>query len=323
MGRRDSVVVCLGAAAMDMIFSVDSFPTADEMVFAKGEPGFFAGGSTANIAAGIGRLGYQSKFVGRVGNDDNGRRLRRAFEVDGVDARWLAEIEGGRTAQTIIAVDQNGDRIIYSLGGEAILQEPDEFDDAAMDGAQILYMGEVLPEVAGRAIEVARSRKATVIYGPGGGISWIDNATLRQLLCSCDYVLLSRGELGEVSSCASHAEGARRLIEWGVPNVVVTLGPDGSECYSRADGGCCNDSDASDYQVYRAEAFDIPEVVDTTGAGDSFASGFTTGLLEGMDLADCLMRGNACAALAIQKAGAREAMPTRRELEAFLQHAGR
>jgi sugar/nucleoside kinase (ribokinase family) len=323
MDRTDHAVVCLGAAAMDMMFTVDKLPKADEMVFALGEPGFFAGGSTANIAAGIGRLGYASRFVGRVGKDDNGQRLRRAFEVDGVDVRWLAEIEGGRTAQTIIAVDRTGDRVIYSLGGEAILQEPDEFDDAAMADAQVLYLGEVLPHVAERAIRVARSCGATVVYGPGGGISWMDGPTLGRLIRSCDYVLLSRGEIGAVTSCSSHSEGAERLLESGVRNVVVTLGSDGSECHSRGGNGNGVPDGQGDRRVFRAEAFCVPEARDTTGAGDSFASGFITGLLEGIDLAECLVRGNACAALAIQKIGAREAMPTGRELEEFLQNVGR
>lgn len=112
----DGVVVCLGACAVDMMFTVDRLPQPDEMVFAVGEVGFFPGGSTANIAAGTGRLGYPARFVGRTGDDENGRRLRQAFESDGVDTKWLSEIRGGRTAQTIIAVDRAGERVIYSLG---------------------------------------------------------------------------------------------------------------------------------------------------------------------------------------------------------------
>ncbi len=363
MDGSDDIVVCLGACAMDMIFTVARLPDADEMVFAEGEVGSFAGGSTANIAAGIGRLGYRSRFVGRVGSDDNGRRLRRAFEADGVAVRWLREIERGRTAQTMIAVDRTGQRVIYSLGGEAILQEPDEFPNEAMENAKVLYIGEVLPDVAIRAIQVAKTHGAIVIYGPGGGISWMDNATLNSLIKLCDYVVLSRGELGAVTSCSSHTEGARRLLESGVGNVVVTLGSEGSECHSRVrDSSRCGDHDGCDYcnndgnydrnndrnedrnddrhddsnddgndvaggygdcrhRVFRAEAFNVPDVIDTTGAGDSFASGFITGLLKGMDIAECLVRGNACAALAIQKVGAREAMPTKEALEEFLRNA--
>ena len=73
-------------------------------------------------------------------------------------------IKGGRTAQTIIAVDRAGERVIYSLGGEAILQEPHEFTGAIMENAKILYIGEVLPDVALEAIRVARTHGAIVIY---------------------------------------------------------------------------------------------------------------------------------------------------------------
>ncbi len=311
--RVDGVVVCLGACAMDMMFTVDRLPEPDEMVFAEGEVGFFPGGSTANIAAGIGRLGYPSRFVGRTGDDENGRRLRQAFESDRVDVRWLSEIKGGRTAQTIIAVDRTGQRVIYSLGGEAILQKPCEFPDEAMENAKVLYIGEVLPDVAFEAIRVARRHGAVVIYGPGGGISWMDKATLTGLIKLCDYVVLSRGELSSVTSCRSHTEGASRLLECGVGNVVVTLGSEGSECHSPGRDSCR-------HKVFRARAFNVPDVIDTTGAGDSFASGFITGLLEGMDMAKCLVRGNACAALAIRKVGAREAMPTGEELKESLKN---
>jgi len=73
-------------------------------------------------------------------------------------------------------------------------------------------------------------------------------------------------------------------------------------------------------RVSHAPAFHVPDVADTTGAGDSFASGFITGLLEGMEMGKCLVRGNACAALAIRKVGAREAMPTGEELKEFLRN---
>ncbi len=62
-----------------------------------------------------------------------------------------------------------------------------------MEGAKILYIGEVLPDVALEAIRVARRNDAIVIYGPGGGISWMDKSTLTGLIKLCDYVVLSRG----------------------------------------------------------------------------------------------------------------------------------
>ncbi|MEA4884727.1 MAG: carbohydrate kinase family protein [Clostridia bacterium] len=300
-------VVCLGAAAMDLIFQVDRFPLADEMVFASGEPGLFPGGSTANIAAGLARLGVRARFVGKVGPDANGDALRAAFEHDGVDTKWLMTEADGRTAQTIIVVDHSGNRIIYSLGGTALLETPDELDSAIMDGVGLLYVGEAFPAVAQRAISQARSCGAIVAYGPGGATSWIEPDVLLDLLGKADYVLVSRGELRAITSFEKPRDGAICLLNQGARNVVVTLGSAGSECY----GG------EAPHDPWRVDAFRV-QPVDTTGAGDSFAAGFAAGLIEGRLVQECLVRGNAMAAIAISRVGAREALPTRKELDAFL-----
>lgn len=312
-GGSGKCVVCLGACAMDMIIRVPRLPAADEMVFAEGEPGLFAGGSTANIAVGIARIGAGSRFVGKVGDDANGRALREAFEKDGVDVGWLVADSAGRTAQTVIAVDPSGSRVIYSLGGTALLESPKEFTSDILDGAAALYVGEAFPEVARRAMQEARSVGAQVVYGPGGAASWMGTENLAELMGLADSVLMSRAELRAVTGCDEPDAGARLLLERGVPGVVATLGEQGSACYSRRPEHIADLSWAPSFSV---------DVVDTTGAGDAFASGFISSLVEGRPTAECLRRGNACAAMAIGRIGAREALPTREELEMFLAARG-
>lgn len=314
---------------MDMIIRVPRLPAADEMVFAEGEPGLFPGGSTANIAAGIARIGAGSRFVGRVGDDYNGRALREAFEKGGVDVRWLMVDPAGRTAQTVIAVDPSGSRVIYSLGGTALLETADEFTGDILDGAAALYVGEAFFDVACRAMQQARSAGAQVVYGPGGAASWIGMENLAELMRLADFVLVSRAELRAMTGCDQPDAGARLLLERGVPNVVATLGEQGAACYSwrrgqgadaGADPGADPGRDLSGGAMW-APAFDA-DVVDTTGAGDAFASGFISSLVEGRPIAECLTRGNACAAMAIGRMGAREALPTQEELEMFLAARG-
>jgi sugar/nucleoside kinase (ribokinase family) len=326
-GGNGKCVVCLGACAMDMIIRVPRFPAADEMVFADGEPGLFAGGSTANIAVGIARVGAGSRFVGKVGDDANGHALREAFEQDRVDTRWLTVDPAGRTAQTIIAVDPSGSRVIYSLGGTALLEAADEFTGDILGGASVLYVGEAFFDVARRAMQEARSKGAQVVYGPGGTASWIGMENLAELMRLADFVLMSRSELRGTTGCDEPEVAARLLLERGVPSVVATLGEQGAACYGRrsrqiadasvgAGAGVDAHADA-DFETVWAPSFNV-DVVDTTGAGDAFASGFISSLVEGRPMAECLTRGNACAAMAIGRVGAREALPTQRELEVFL-----
>ncbi len=318
---RDKRIACLGACAMDLIIRVPRLPEADEMVFAQGEPGLFPGGSTANIATGISRIGVGSRFVGKVGADQNGRALREAFEKDGVDVRWLMVDPAGRTAQTVIAVDPSGSRVIYSLGGTALLETADEFTRDILDGAAALYVGEALPLVAQKAMHVARRTGAHVVYGPGGAASWIGMENLAELMRLADFVLMSRSELRGMTGRDEPEAGARLLVERGVPAVVATLGEHGAACYTHRPGQGANAGDAlgpdSSGGAIWAPAFDV-DAVDTTGAGDAFASGFISSLVEGKPIAECLTRGNACAAIAIGQVGAREALPSREELEAFL-----
>jgi sugar/nucleoside kinase (ribokinase family) len=318
-GGSGKCVVCLGACAMDLIIRVPRLPEADEMVFAEGEPGLFAGGSTANIAVGIARIGAGSRFVGKVGDDANGRALREAFEQDGVDTRWLTVDPAGRTAQTIIAVDPSGSRVIYSLGGTALLELADEFTGDILGGASALYVGEALPDVARRAMQEARSMGAQVVYGPGGAASWIGMENLAELMRQADFVLMSRSELRGMTRCDEPEVAVRLLLERGVPSVVATLGEQGAVCYGRRPRQIA-DADTTMAAAW-APSFNV-DVVDTTGAGDAFASGFISSLVEGRSIAECLTRGNACAAMAIGRVGAREALPTQEELEMFLAARG-
>jgi ribokinase len=333
-------VVCLGACAVDLVIKVPHLPAPDEMVFAEAPPQALPGGSTANIATGLARLGHPCRFVGKVGDDDNGRLLSDAFLRDGVDARHLVADSGGRTAQTIIAVDAAGSRTIISLGGTALLERPEEFVPDMLCGAAMLYVGEAFPSVAAHAIKMARSLGATIVFGPGGGLSWIEPDELRRLMGAADYVLLSRHELEAAAQALSGQSGpdcaecprtaaataARAILAAGAKHVVATLGELGSALYSGnlriAGSGIGPEENATPAPgaVY-AKRFDV-QVLDTTGAGDAFAAGFLSGLLMGLPPPRCLVRGNACAALAIGKVGAREAMPTLRQLEAFLQARG-
>jgi len=298
---------------MDLIIRVPRLPEADEMVFADGEPGMFPGGSTANIAAGIARIGVASRFVGKVGDDGNGRALREAFVKDGVDVRWLVADPAGRTAQTVIAVDPSGSRVIYSLGGTALLESADEFAADILGGAAALYVGEAFFDVARRAMQEARNLGAQVVYGPGGMASWIGMENLAELMRLADFVLASRAELRAMTGRDEPDAGAQLLLEWGVPGVVATLGEQGAACCSRRPGQNAGPAWAPSFSA---------DVVDTTGAGDAFASGFISSLVEGQPTAECLRRGNACAAMAIGRVGAREALPTREELEMFLAARG-
>jgi len=308
-------VVALGAAAIDMMIKVDRLPEPDEMVFAEDGPRFLPGGSTANIAVGLARLGVSSRFVGKVGPDDNGQRLLEAFRQDDVDTSFVLVDDQGRTAETIIAVDRHGARVIFSLGGTAILEKPDEFRAEALAGAQVLYVGEAIPSVGVRAMRAARDVGALVVYGPGGAFSGLGMGTLGEMIALADYLVLSRGEARLLTGKDDLDAAVGSLMAEGARRVVVTQGDRGASLFERETG-----APSATMAIARRhrDALKVP-VVDTTGAGDAFTAGFIRGLVSGLDKDRCLALGNACGALAVSKVGAREAMPTWDEVSPYIE----
>ncbi|MDI7248132.1 MAG: carbohydrate kinase family protein [Bacillota bacterium] len=312
-------VVTLGAAAVDMVFKVDRLPRPDEMVFAEDGPYLLPGGSTANIAVGLARLGVPSRFVGKMGSDDNGRRLLDAFRQDRVDTSFVLVDETGRTAETVIAVDREGGRVIFSLGGTAILEEPGEFNAGALAGAQALYVGEALPCVGARAMAAAKDLGAVVVYGPGGAFSGLGTGVLSEMIALADYLVLSRGEARMLTRQDDLNAAVECLVAAGAHRIVVTQGDRGADLFETRTQAASGPMTVSKRHRDAMGA----TVVDTTGAGDAFTAGFIRGIITGEDADGCLALGNACGALAVSRVGAREAMPTWDEVRAYIEASGR
>ena len=122
--------ITMGAAAVDTIVKVPHLPKADEIVYPisiEQHPG----GSTANIAVGLSRLGECVSFFGKAGDDANGKVILDSFHADGVETAYLKIEAGNASGGAFIAVDEDGERVIYSLGGNTLYERWDEIDTAA------------------------------------------------------------------------------------------------------------------------------------------------------------------------------------------------
>ena len=295
--------ITMGASAMDTILKVPHLPKADEIVFPISIDQF-PGGSTANIAAGLGRLGEEVVFFGKAGDDEAGRIIKESFHDDGVNTDHLAIVPGNRSGGAFIAVDTEGERVIYSLGGNTLYESWDQIDTKAFEGLNGLYIGETFAEVGAEAAKLAHEKGAVVFFGPGGIMCGYGMEYLAPILAETDYLLVNLPEAKTLSGCEEKESAIKTLLSAGVKNLVLTEGRKGSGCYS--ENSFCT-----------AESFSV-EAVDTTGAGDSFTAGFLSAKLRGMETADCLCFGAACAAQTVQKVGARSALPTRAVVEDFL-----
>jgi ribokinase len=292
--------ITMGAAAVDTIVKVPHLPKADEIVYPLSIEQY-PGGSTANIAVGLSRLGETVSFFGKAGDDANGKVIVDSFHTDGVDTANLKIEAGNASGGAFIAVDEEGERVIYSLGGNTLYERWDEIDPASFEGVQGLYIGETFDEVGVEAAKLAHKHGATVFFGPGGIMCSYGLEYLGVVLEHTDYLLVNLPEAKMLSGCDTKEAAIETLLNAGAKNLILTEGKHGSGCYSKEGS-------------LTAPAFPV-KAVDTTGAGDTFTAGLLHGFSEGMAIEEALRFAAACAAEAVQHVGARSSMPTAAQME--------
>ena len=301
-------VVLIGAIAVDFIAKVDHIPRADEIVFVKDlkiEPG----GSTANIAVALSRLGVKCGFIGKIGNDMYGRFLIESLKREGVDTSRIIMAEDGPSARTFIAVSEQGEKVVFALGGRALIESIDEIDLAYLGKSRIMYIGEVPPNIGKKIIEHAKAHGVKVIYGPGV-MSNMGLDYLREIISQSDIVVLSKIEFVKLlSEQVNIVDGMRKLSNLGPEVIILTLGEEGAQAYVKKTN-----------KIVFKSAFKV-KPIDTTGAGDAFTAGIIFSLLKNLSWEDSLTVGNAVATLKIQRQGPRNS-PYLREVIDFLMTHG-
>ncbi|MEQ9714680.1 MAG: carbohydrate kinase family protein [Candidatus Asgardarchaeia archaeon] len=300
-------VVVIGAAAVDLIAKVKRFPKPDEIVpvdaFDK-----YPGGSLANIAVGLARLGVDTGFVGKVGNDENGKLLLEEFKKENVDVSRVI-ISEGYSAATFIAVNEEGERIIFALGGKALLEKPEELPMDYILDSKLLVVGEIFPHVARALIMGLKDKKIKIVYSPGGVMISLGFDFVKDMIANCDVLILSEKELISLVGTGKDFDvAADFLLNMGAKKIIITRGPLGSIMFTRE-------------KKYIASAYKVTPV-DTTGAGDAYTAGLVLGILREYDDEKTLGYATACAAIAITKIGARTALPRLDEVIDFIKEKG-
>jgi len=305
-------VLCVGQLAADIL--VRPVDRVDFGVDTKRVEGIDIrnGGDCLNAALGLRRLGASVGFAGLVGDDQLGDYLRGVITAAGIDARGLRRTSEARTCACLVLINGNGERTFFYYGGSNDLFGPDMIDPVLVDEAGIVHVGGtyLLPrfdgEGAARLFAAARSRgKPTSM-----DVTWDTTGRWMSVVEPClphlSFFMPSIAEAKHLAGTDDPDGIARCFLDRGVETAVIKLGADG--CWVRHRGD---------------EGFHVPsfptEVVDTTGAGDSFVAGFLTGVLRGWKLPQCAAFACAVAALNIRKVGATAGIPTFDEARAFME----
>lgn len=301
-GHRDALdVVVIGTPAIDLVAKVRALPGPDGLAAAE-TYGSYPGGAGANVAVGVARLGGRVGFLGTVGDDEYGRLLLSAFEDEGIDTRGVRIAKGKGSPSCFIAVGSRGERMIFALGGTALLEEADQLEVSLLRGIRALYVTDVPTRVAAAAIDAAREEGGFVFLSPGGLLTSGGLEHMRELLGKADAVVISQAEASCLYDNATPEQAARSLSAGGPDVVVMTLGAQGALVLR-------------ENRIVKVEAFEVLEALDTTGAGDAFAAGLIAGFIEGLDWRQAARLGCAVAAIKIRHLGARSGLPTRPQVD--------
>ena len=264
------------------------------------------GGSAANAAVAIARLGGMVEFWSRVGADATGERILASLEAEGVDTSFILVHEGSRSSELAVIVDRSGERLIVSERDHAM-----PGDTAWLPLTHIAQAAVVMSDLRwyeATAASFCKARelgvKTLLDIDIGGGTE------IAKYLVLTDYAIFSAPALAAFIPEGTDHDRLGRIFEFGVQHAGVTRGSSGYVWHSR--------SGANGHQP----AFSV-DVIDLTGAGDAFHGTFAWGLSEGYDDATCALFASAAAALKCRKLGARQALPNRAELGVFLTSADR
>lgn len=300
--------------AMAMFVAGDTGPLSEVAHFSKR-----AAGAELNVATGLARLGFKVGWMSRVGADSFGQFVRGVLAQEGIDAQCVQTDPRHPTGFQLKSKNDDGsDPTVeyFRRGSAASHLSVDDFRRDYVLGARHLHLSGVAPAISATSRELAfmlasqmRAAGRTITFDPNlRPTLWGSEAemvqTLNALAGFADWVLPGVNEGRILTGSDDPAAIARFYLERGARGVIVKLGAQGAY-FATQDG-------AGGHVV----AQPVANVVDTVGAGDGFAVGVVSALLEGRTLHDAVARGNRIGALAVQVIGDSEGLPTRAQLEA-------
>lgn len=296
-------VTGLGTAVVDYVGLVDHYPAPDTQVemqtFIK-QPG----GNVATALVSLARLGVETRFLGKFGDDELASLVKSQLESHGVDLSRSHTVAGGSMGFAFIVVETGtGKRtILWTNDGKAHLSES-EIDENTIAQSTCLHLDHYSMEAAITAARLAKKHHTPVVLDAESLPARIDDLIpLVDVLIVCAN--FARAYTGETDD---EIALDKLMRDSNAHTVVITDGANGSYCRNQT-------------QRHRQYAFEVTPI-DTTGCGDVFHGAFIYGMLNQWPLARQAEFASAAAALNTRGLGGQTAIPDLAEVEQFLKQA--
>ncbi len=297
-----SKVVVIGSLNMDLIVRAQRRPATGETVMGS-DFQVLPGGKGLNQAVAAARLGAETHMVGRVGDDDFGRRLRAFIAAERIDDAHVHTSPGVATGVAVITLVDGDNTIVVASGANMQVTSGDIAALPVARGDICVGQFEVPLATTEAAFRQARAAGTRTLLNaapaqalPPSLLEVVDILIVNEH----ELAILSGSTITEASTDTDVADAARRLVD-GRRSVVATLGARGALAVD----------DAGVHPVAGRKV----SVVDTTGAGDCFVGALAATLAAGAALPAALERATTAAAILVQRLGAAPSMPTLAELE--------
>lgn len=294
----------------------------------QGNPVYEAnpGGAPCNVLAMLNKAGRKTAFIGKVGRDIFGNRLKTVLDEAGINTSNLVMAEDVRTTLAFVQTLPGGDRdfSFYRNPGADMMLEEEELQEDILRNTEIFHFGtlsmthEGVRRATKRAVAVAKESGALVSFDPNlRPPLWTSLEEAREQAAwgfsQCDILKISDNEIQWFTGEEDFDSGIRKLKEqYDIPLIMLSMGREGSRAY---------------YKDLRVEVkpFLQDKTIETTGAGDTFGACclhhvLKYGLedLNGEKLTEMLTFANAAASIITTRKGALRVMPEVKEVEGFI-----
>jgi ribokinase len=303
-------VIGFGAMNIDRLYRVQRVLVDGEATIMQQT--LAPGGSAANTIYGLAKLGIKTGFIGAIGDDDEGKLLLDDFQSMGIDISQIKIKGETATGSVLCLTDRRGRRALYVSPGANGLLTWQDIDSQYLNQARVIHLSSFVADEQFRLQhQVLSAIPSSVMVSLAPGALYADRGwnALAPWLSRASILFVNQREMRTLTGEELKA-GARKCLKQGCGIVVVTLG----KGIGKEKPIACYITDGAEEYSIEAQRGKRGSVIDTTGAGDAFATGFLYGLLKGRNLRECGLLGQIVAQFTISKMGARAGFPTLRQL---------
>lgn len=305
MEPADIRILSIGAATQDVFVGgksihaqrdvrthtyVEQFPLGAKLEL--DEVIFDTGGGASNAAVTFARQGFDSAFAGKIGKDPAGAEVVRTLKREGIDTKHLRVDERIGTGYSLLLLADNGERTVLTYRGASHHLKAEDFYRGHELKADWVYVSSLAGnfDLLKRLLVHSHNRGIKVAINPGKG-ELADPKRLKSLLGSVDILMANKEELRKLFGGERPVDTMLHAMSH-CPYVVLTDGPAGSYA-------------SNGQAIYSAGQYDRVKVIDRTGAGDAFCSGFVASIARGWSIEDALTFGSANSTSVVQSVGAK------------------